>query len=214
MCKPYNVQKIALISFLRCLPSFGWGNVACNFNKHAFAFLGAMPMLSTRPWDHATLVSLSSASLSSWLSYTKGLGDVPPPHCSPQFTASLVIPPITPLATHFLLLPNLLHWMENTRHFYYFKTSQIAQWLGEEFPTVILATSYLVPPWPTSAKEATNYRCPKNYVSAPSYPLHSLVHTNLFPSVFLSLSLATQMCHIFPFTQHWLPPILTWSRTT
>jgi hypothetical protein len=73
-------------------------------------------------------------------------------------TASFAKPPTTAPAVLFLLLPTLPPWMENTRQFYYFKTSQITQWLCEEFPVLILSTSSLHPPWPLFKAEATNSR--------------------------------------------------------
>jgi hypothetical protein len=40
-----------------------------------------------------------------------------------------------------LLLSTLVPQMENTKQFYYFKTSQITHWMGEELPALILSTS-------------------------------------------------------------------------
>ena len=44
----------------------------------------------------------------------------------------------------FLLLPTLMSQMENTRQFYYFKTSQIIQWLGEELPALMFFVCLVV----------------------------------------------------------------------
>ena len=85
-----------------------------------------------------------------------------------------------------LLLPTLAPWIENTRQFYYFKTSQMTQRLDEEFPALILSTSSLHPLWPLPAAKATNSRCTKTYMSAVSYSMQSLVQIpSPFPPLFL-----------------------------
>jgi hypothetical protein len=60
--------------------------------------------------------------------------------------ASFAKPPTTTLAAVFLLLPALAPRMENTRQFYYFKSSQTTEWLGEESPALtLLANSSPIP---------------------------------------------------------------------
>jgi hypothetical protein len=54
--------------------------------------------------------------------------------------------PTSASAALFLHLPISALQIENTRQFYYFKTSQITKWLGEEFPVIILSASSLQPP--------------------------------------------------------------------
>jgi hypothetical protein len=44
-------------------------------------------------------------------------------------------------AALFLLLPTLVLQMKNSKQLYYFRISQIAQWLGKEFPALILSAS-------------------------------------------------------------------------
>lgn len=71
--------------------------------------------------------------------------------------------PTTAPADLFLLLPNSAPQMEDSRQFYYFKTSQITQWLGEEFPVLILQASsrHLLAPFSQPLPAVGAPRCPK-----------------------------------------------------
>lgn len=62
-------------------------------------------------------------------------------------------PTITPAAL-FLFLPTLA-LIEKTKQFYYFETSQITQWLGEECPALILSASSLQSPAPAPGRGYT-----------------------------------------------------------
>lgn len=87
--------------------------------------------------------------LHSWLSSETTLS----PTCAPSQDLAMCEPLqvyskllTTAPAALFFLLSNLVLSMENSRQFYYFKSMQITQWLGEEYPALMLSTIFFQPP--------------------------------------------------------------------
>lgn len=172
-------------------------SVACHF-KNTLPCLVLQPVLCARLRDWSLLVSLSS---------TNGLAIFPGSRdCSPR-PSWLALPSCQQLAR----LPSfstLVPWVESTRQLYYFKTGQITQWLGEEFPALILSTRSLRPPRPLLNMEATDSRSPKTYVSAASY-LPGL-NSPFFVSLLFLLGPGSPV--FSPSPKNWLlPPLLTQS---